>query len=161
MNKDKRAKFNKKAKERGDKAEAYLDTLLKKLCKKYGFSYIWYNEKGETYKSWDFAIFKDKKVRFLIECESKHFKYEKFFKNEGIDLVYRKVKRNYPAKCYYFMPICSDDGYNYILYNDIETIRKNGYKKKKTTARDKNILESFWRIPFNEMKIIKGDIVSI
>jgi hypothetical protein len=153
---DKRAEFSQEAYDRGLKAEAYIDEWLKKLCEKYeSFNHVWYNKNGDIYKPYDFAVFKGKRVRFLIECEFKGYIYESKFKAEGLDLIYRKVHRNYPVKCYYFMPIGSDTGYHYILYNDMETIKEIGYKKPKTTGRDRSKLESFWRVPFDKMKIIR------
>lgn len=158
---DKRAKFNEEAFERSKKTEAYFDLLLSMYCPLKGWTHTWYNEKGETGKHWDFALFENGRNLCLIECEGKGFIYEKFYKEGGLDLVYRKVVRPYPRKCYYVMPIGSDDGYHYILYHTIDAIKYYGEKIRKFTGRDRNKKESFWRIPFDKMKILQPSIKDI
>lgn len=154
MNNDKRAKFNENALERGLEGEYYLNGLLEEYCRKWGLTLKWYNESGETKKSWDFAIFRKNKVLGIIECETKSITYENMFKEKGLDLIYRKVWRNYPVTCYYVMPIRNYDTgeFKYILYLTTNEMKKVGYKHRKYTGRDRTKKESFVRVPFKDMK---------
>jgi hypothetical protein len=160
-NEDKRADFNEEAYERGLKGEAYFNSLLKPYCKLHGLTYKWYNEKGESKKSFDFAIFRDNKIKSIVECETKGYIYEEYYKKDGVDFIYRKVHRDYPRgiNCYYVMPIGSDEGYHYIIYLTMDDIKKYGEKKRKTTGRNRDKKESFMNVPFDKCNkwFYKGD----
>lgn len=131
----------------------------------YNLKIQWVNEKykndakKDSKKPWDFVFFRksDNYCRFLVEVEGKHKRYEKDFKKEGVDFIYRKVARKYPRKCYYFMPIWDDNGFYYIIYQNIEILKKYiDPDFQKPTNRGK--LESFVRVPFEDVNVVKPSL---
>jgi hypothetical protein len=153
---DKRAIFRKDSYFRGYQAEKYLNYIFDK--KKW--NYKWFNKSGkDSMKPFDFAIFNKKGgIKFLIECEYKAYKYEEIYVREGVDFIYRKVNRKYPATCYYFMTIGNDNRYEYIIYQSMDYIREYGKKERKYTNRDRSKLESFMRLQFDKCIMLSPPI---
>jgi len=145
INTGKRAKYSKLSRKIGDKAEDYLDYLFEKFFPKYGLRHECY--KKNKMHPWDFAVFDDNnRPRMIIECESKWIGYEDNF-YKGVDFIFRKPYKAYPAKCYYFMTVGNKGHYEYIFWISMEDLLKYGYHNEKTTKRTNyQELESFIRI---------------
>lgn len=146
INTGKRAEYSRKSRKIGDKAEDYLDYLFGEFFPKYGCRHECY--KKSRFHPWDFAVFNgsNKRPRMIIESESKWIGYEEHF-HKGIDFIYRKPYKAYPAKCYYFMPVGNKGYYSYIFWISMEDLIKYGHHHEKPTKRTNYTeLESFIRI---------------
>ncbi len=140
---EKRAEYSKDAHEVGDAAESFFNDFLEKKMKPDEF--IWYNRKGDSFKKWDFAFLKNRKVVALAECESKDAEYKGHYERDGLDFLASKVERKYPFTCYYVMPI-SDR--SCIFYLTMEEIKERGFKLRKDNIRQNN--EGFYRVPLDK-----------